>query len=80
MKAHSQTPVEQSLTHYLTGYVRHHPALREQVRNFPDWPGQARRELDRRSARFLEILPDDVLDAIVRGEVDLARLAGKIPD
>jgi hypothetical protein len=74
-----KTPVEQSLTDTLTGYVRHDPVLREQVRNTPDWPGLARRELARRRARFLEILPDDELQAIARGEVDLAELADRIP-
>jgi hypothetical protein len=80
MEAHLKTPIEQFLTDYLTGYVRHDPARREQVRNFPDWPGLARRELDRRGARLLEALSDDALDAIARGEVDLAGLAEKISD
>jgi hypothetical protein len=80
MKEHWQTPIEQSLAEYLAGYVGNDPARREQVRNFPDWPGLARRELDRRGARLLEILPDDVLDAIARGEVDLAGLVEKISD
>ena len=72
-------PIEQSLTGYLTGYIGQEPARREQVRSFPDWPDRARRELDRRSARLLEALPDDALRAIARGEVDLVDLAGKIP-
>ncbi|MDR3220766.1 MAG: hypothetical protein LBU46_01980 [Candidatus Accumulibacter sp.] len=74
-----KTEVEPSLTDSLTGYLRQDPARREEVRNFPDWPRMARRELDRRSARLLEVLPDDALDAIARGEIDLAGLAGKIP-
>ena len=71
-------PIEQSLTGYLTGYIGQEPARREQVRSVPDWPDKARRELDRRSARLLEALPDDELRAIARGEVDLVDLAGKI--
>jgi hypothetical protein len=74
-----KTPVEQSLTDYLAGYVRHDPALREEVRNTPDWQDLARRELARRRARLLEILPDDELQAIARGEVDLAELVNRIP-
>jgi hypothetical protein len=72
-------PIAQSLTDFLKGYIGNDPDRREQVRNFPDWPDRARRELDRRSARFLETLPDDALRAIARGEVDLVDLAGKIP-
>ncbi|MDR0578697.1 MAG: hypothetical protein LBI87_14495 [Candidatus Accumulibacter sp.] len=74
-----QTPIEQSLTAYLTGYLHHDPARREQLPDCSDWPCMARRELDRRSARFLEALPDDLLGAIAQGEVDLTGLAGKIP-
>jgi hypothetical protein len=74
-----KTPVEQSLTDYLAGYVRHDPVLREQVRNAPDWQGLALRELVRRRARLLEILPDDELQAIARSEVDLAELVNRIP-
>jgi hypothetical protein len=74
------TPIEQSLTEHLTGYLRHAPARREALRHFPGWPDMARREVDRRTARFLEVLPDDLLQAIARGEVDLARLAREIPD
>jgi hypothetical protein len=72
-------PLEQSLIDYLTGYIGTEPARREQVRSFPDWPDMARRELVRRSARLLEALPNDALRAIAQGEVDLPRLAGKIP-
>jgi hypothetical protein len=43
MKEHLQTQIEQSLAEYLAGYVGNDPARREQVRNFPDWPGLARR-------------------------------------
>jgi hypothetical protein len=75
-----QTPVESSLIDYLKGYVRHDPVRRARLRDFPDWPGMARRELDRRGARLLEILPDDALDAIARGKVDLARVVDEIPD
>jgi hypothetical protein len=74
-----QTPIESSLTDFLTGYVHHDPARREQVRNFPDWREMARQELRRRNARFLEVLPDEDLDAIARGEVDMTELLGKIP-
>jgi hypothetical protein len=71
---------------YLTGYLGHDPACREQVQNFPEWSRLARQELERRGARFrrhaqfLEALPDEALHAIVQGEVDLAELAEKIPD
>jgi hypothetical protein len=71
--------IEQSLTNYLNGYFRDDPTHRKEVLEFPDWPQMARLELDRRSARLLEVMPDDVLNAIARGEVDLAELAGKIP-
>ena len=74
------TPIEASLTDYLTGYVGKDPTRREELRNFPGWPDMARRELERRNARFLEALPNDLLQAIAQGEVDLAGLAGKIPD
>jgi hypothetical protein len=74
-----QTPIEQSLTDYLTGYLRNNPARRERLLEFSDWQRMARRELDRRSARFLEALPDDLIGAIAQGEVDLAGLTGKIP-
>jgi hypothetical protein len=78
-KPRVKTPVEQSLTDYLAGYFRHDPALREEVRNTPDWQDLARRELARRRARLLEILPDDELQAIARGEVDPAELVNRIP-
>jgi hypothetical protein len=72
--------VEQSLIHSLTGYLGRDPAHREALRNFPEWPRLARQELERRGARFLEVLPDDALHAIAQGQIDLADLAGKIPD
>ena len=75
-----QTPIEASLIDYLTGYAGKDPDRRKQVRDFPDWPDMARRELDRRSVQILEDFPDDALQAIARGEVDLARLVGEIPD
>jgi hypothetical protein len=73
------TRIEQSLSDYLTGYVGKDPVRREDVRDCPDWPCLARRELDRRRARILEDFSDEALAAIARGEVDLAGLAGKIP-
>lgn len=76
----AKTHAEQSLSDYLAGYLRHDPDRREELRDCSDWPCLARRELDRRSARFLAALPDDLLHAIAQGEVDPAGLAGKIPD
>jgi hypothetical protein len=75
-----KTRIEQSLSDYLKGYLRDDPGRRKELSDFPDWPRMARLELDRRSARLLKVLPDDLLHAIARGEVDLAGLAGKIPD
>jgi hypothetical protein len=73
------TAIEQSLGEYLAGYLGDDPVRREEVQDYFDWPRMARRELDRRGVRFLEALPDEFIQAIARGEVDLAKLARKIP-
>ena len=75
----SRTPIESSLADYLAGYIGNDPFRRREVLDFPDWPRLARRELEWRSARLLEGLPDEALNAIAQGKVDLARLVGKIP-
>jgi hypothetical protein len=72
--------VESSITNILAGYLRNDPVRRNQMQNYPDWSRMACRELDRRNTRFLETLPDEALRAIAQGEINLARLAGKIPE
>jgi hypothetical protein len=72
--------MEASLVAYLTGYIGHDPARREQVRNITGWKYIAHKELKRRSIRFIESLPEDELHAIARGEIDLDELIGRIPD
>jgi hypothetical protein len=72
------TRTEQTLTDYLGGYIRNSPANREHVINYPDWPRMARLELDRRSARFLEVLPEKELHAIAEGQISLPDLVNKL--
>jgi hypothetical protein len=72
--------VESSITNILAGYLRGDPARREQMQNFPDWSRMAGQELERRNTRFLETLSDEALNAIAQGEINLAKLAGKIPE
>jgi hypothetical protein len=80
MKNQTIAQIEASLIARLTGYLDHDPARREQMQNFPDWQRLARQERERRATRFIEALPDDALDAIAQGKIDLVALAGKIPD
>jgi hypothetical protein len=75
-----KTQIEQSLSDYLKGYLRNDPSRRKELLDFSDWPRMACLELDRRGVQLLETLPDNVLHAIARGEVDLAGLVGKISD
>jgi hypothetical protein len=51
------------------------PTHQKEVLDFPDWSQMARLELERRSERFLEVMPDKVLRAAARGEADLSWLA-----
>jgi len=74
------TDIEKNLTDYLSGFVRNSPANRTLLIHYPDWQRMAQQELDRRSSRLLERLPDDVLRAIAQGDIDLALLAGNLPD
>jgi hypothetical protein len=76
----SKTPIEQSLTDYLTGYTRNNPAARAHIINYPDWQRTARLELDRRAARLLEGLPDEEVRAIAEGEISLPELVRSLLD
>ncbi|MDR2788125.1 MAG: hypothetical protein LBD06_07170 [Candidatus Accumulibacter sp.] len=80
MTNRTKEAMETSLTAYLTGYIGHDSARREQVRKFPNWQDMARKELERRSIRFIESFPEDELHAIARGEIDPDELLGRIPD
>ncbi|MDR2188755.1 MAG: cytochrome P450 [Azonexus sp.] len=70
---------EQTLLDYLGGYIRTHPAVREHIINHPDWQRLAQQELDRRAARFLDILPEAELQAIATGQVNLPNLVKTLP-
>ena len=74
------TDIERILTDYLSGFVRNRPANRALLLHYQDWQRMAKQELDRRSCRLLELLPDDVLRAIAQGDIDMAKLAGSLPD
>ncbi|OMG80716.1 hypothetical protein [Achromobacter xylosoxidans] len=60
---------------YLLGYGRGHAADLETIATRTNWPELAAVECARRNMHFLQGLPISELEAIVRGDIDLAALA-----
>lgn len=60
------------LKDYLRGMKRadNRKAL-AQLTAISDWPNASQQELERRASATLQILPDDILVALAKGEIDM---------
>jgi len=65
--------LEQNIRDFMSGFIRNRPDNLALLREYSDWQRMAKLELDRRTARFLDCLPE--LRAIATGAIDLNALA-----
>ncbi|MGO1069538.1 hypothetical protein [Lysobacter sp. CA199] len=63
----------QQLKDYLNGMKRNNRLALERLDTISNWPELLRREVERRAIHAIEILPDDLLVAIAKGEVNIQR-------
>jgi len=62
-----------SLKDYLDGMSRHSRLALEQLDEIDNWPELMRHEIERRAIHAIGILPDDLIFAIVNGELDIKK-------
>jgi len=67
--------LEQNIRDFMSGFIRNRPDNLALLREYADWQRMAKLEFERRTARFLDCLPDEALRAIATGEIDLNALA-----
>jgi hypothetical protein len=72
-----QTAIKKAaLVDYLTGLRRADPATFNRIAKDPDtWRIQAEQMLSQRRMAILEVLPDDLLTAIAKGDVSVWKTA-----
>ncbi|MEH6413920.1 hypothetical protein [Pseudomonas sp. CGJS7] len=63
----------QQLKDYLNGMKRNNRLALEKLDTIGNWPELIRREVERRAIHAIEILPDDLIMAIAKGEVNIQR-------
>lgn len=65
---------------YLRGYGSRGSDALKQLAAFDGWQRLAQQELERRAYRVIQCFEDDILQAIITGQVDIPTLAGEVAD
>lgn len=68
----------QILKGYLGGMKRGNRSALVQLTALGDWTDIAQREIERRARYFLETLPDKVIQAIAKGDIDVRSVIGEV--
>lgn len=66
------------LLDFMRGYVKNNPGNQALLEQQQQWCDTAKSELHRRRTAFLNVLPNELLQAIALGELDIPTLAKKI--
>ncbi|UJB19264.1 MULTISPECIES: hypothetical protein [Lysobacter] len=68
----------QVLKDYLAGLNTGNRSALAQLTVLQDWSDIAQREIERRATFFLQKLPDDVIQAIASGDIDVRSVIGDV--
>lgn len=68
----------QILKDYLGGMKRGNRSALAQLTALSDWREIAQREIERRANYFLTMLPDEVIQAIAKGDIDVRSVIGEV--
>ncbi|MBT2748292.1 MULTISPECIES: hypothetical protein [unclassified Lysobacter] len=68
----------QQLKDYLNGMKRNNRLALERLDTIKNWPELIHGEIERRAIHAIEILPDDMIMAIAKGEVNIQRVIREV--
>lgn len=68
----------QILKDYLGGMRRGNRSALAQLTALSNWTDIAQREVERRAHYFLTTLPDEVVQAIAKGDIDMRNVIGEV--
>lgn len=74
------TKIAEHAKEYLRGYKSNGSNALMQLVIFEGWQRLAREELERRANRLMHCFDDDILQAIVTGQIDVRNLANEVND